>query len=171
VRALDSLRSLWLDEDEVPEDLSKPISRSLPGYAAIEAERLRRFRVALDYFGIQEPPTAHQRARLFVAVHIVFPNAFRVANKRGPKAAADRQNLKLFHWVSENRTVQRKTDAAVLRHTLSKKKLFALFPWLDGMEEESILNGVSAGKRLAEEEERWEAERCSRMPLSHNPKK
>jgi hypothetical protein len=62
--------------DNVPADLSRPISRALPGAAAIKSETLRRFQVALEYFDIPEPRDQLHRTRLLRAFYLVFPAAF-----------------------------------------------------------------------------------------------
>jgi hypothetical protein len=166
--------------DDVPDALSTPISRALPGAAAIETEMLGKFQVALEYFGIAEPLDEHHRRRLFVVFDLAFPNAFRVPDDRGPKTKriADHRNLKLFRWVEEKagQSEPPKPDSEVIRGALlaaNKKEFLDRFPWLKGTREGTILNLVSKGRKLAEEEAAWEKDYVYTCPqpakkVSHN---
>ncbi len=170
--------------DKIPADLSKPISRTLPGAAAIESEMLRRFQVALEYFDIPEPQDHLHRTRLLRAFDLVFPTAFRVPDQRGPnsKSVTEGRGLALFRWVEKKREQLKppKTAAAVIKGALlgtkSKKELLDCFPWLkkkngDVLAAGRILNLVTKGQALAEEEVSWKADYAKRSNTFPQPAK
>jgi hypothetical protein len=165
--------------DDVPVTLSMPISRTLPGAAAIGTELRRKFQVALDYLGIPEPPDELHRRRLFVVFDLVFPNAFRVAES-GPKTkriTADR-SLDFFRWVERKAGQSNpvRSDSTVIKDALlaaNKKEFLACFPWVKGKRKRTILNLVSKGRRFAEKEAAWEKDYVYTCPqpakkVSHN---
>jgi hypothetical protein len=158
---MDPLKTQWLAQDEIPADLTTPIKHSIPGKHAVDIERWRRFQVALDYLGVPDPGTEPHQARLFVVLHLAFPNAFRGADKRGPNWATDRQNMELVHWIDtkleQSKTL--KSDASVIEDALRKKELLDRFPWTARLSVGSLMNRVSKGRKLVKEEATWFAER------------
>jgi hypothetical protein len=167
--------------DKIPADLSKPISRTLPGTAAIESEVLRRFQVALEYFDIPEPRDQLHRTRLLRAFYLVFPAAFWAPDQRGPSSVSDAHSLALFRWVEKKRGQSKppKTAAAVIKGALlgtkNREELLDCFPWLkkngDVLAAGSILNLVTKGQALAEEEASWKTDYATRPNAFPQPAK